>query len=54
MSCGVRRIFKKFLHIYVLKNGKSGRGGSIIQCQVNSQQGKPVDLAIGVRVTVKQ
>jgi hypothetical protein len=48
---------KKFLDFYIFEeNGKSGKSGvgGIVGCHVNSQQGKPVDLAVNVRVATKQ
>jgi hypothetical protein len=37
-------------YIFILKNGKSRKGGG---SHVTSQQDKPVDLAVNVRVAMK-
>jgi hypothetical protein len=48
-------MLKKFPHFYMFEeNGKSGRGGGIVGCHVTSRQGKPVDLAVSVRVATKR
>jgi hypothetical protein len=48
-------IFKKFPHFHMSEeNGKSGRGGDIVGCHVNSRQCKPVHLAVSVRVAMKR
>jgi hypothetical protein len=48
-------IFKKFPHFYIFEeNGKSGMDGGIAEYHVISWQGKPVDLAVSVRVAMKQ
>jgi hypothetical protein len=47
------RDLPKVLHFYIFKeNGKNGRG--IVGCHVTSQQSKPVDLAVSVRVATQQ
>lgn len=40
--------------LHFRKKWKKLGGGGILGCHVTSQQGKPVDIAVSVRVTTKQ
>jgi hypothetical protein len=53
----MRGIFKTFPYFYMFEeNGKSRTdgGGGIVGRHVTSWQGKPVDLAVSVRVATKR